>query len=172
MAGQAQPMIEVWRGGRCESAHLGHAVVMGTDGEVREAWGDPAAIIYPRSSCKMVQALPLLETGAGAHLTREQLALACASHNGAAIHTERVSRWLADLGLGDDDLRCGTQWPDDRPASIGLIKTDASPCQIHNNCSGKHAGFLTLSKIPNLVGMATFWARHLRGRSMNIIEYK
>jgi L-asparaginase II len=146
MAGQAQPMIEVWRGGRCESAHLGHAVVMGTDGEVREAWGDPAAIIYPRSSCKMVQALPLLETGAGAHLTREQLALACASHNGAAIHTERVSRWLADLGLGDDDLRCGTQWPDDRPASIGLIKTDASPCQIHNNCSGKHAGFLTLSQ--------------------------
>ncbi len=36
----------------------------------------------------------------------------------------------------------------------------------------KFAGFLTLSKIPNLIGMATYAARRLRGRSMRIIEYK
>jgi L-asparaginase II len=94
----------------------------------------------------MIQALPLLESGAGADLTDEQLALACASHNGAAIHTDRIGAWLKDLGLTDDAFRCGPQMPDDKPARYGLIRSDETPCQIHNNCSGKHTGFLTLSK--------------------------
>ncbi len=111
-----------------------------------QAWGDPAALIYPRSSAKMIQALPLLESGAGAHLTGEQLALACASHNGAAIHTDRVSAWLKELALTDEAFRCGPQMPTDKDAREALIRSDAQPCQMHNNCSGKHAGFLTLSK--------------------------
>ncbi len=78
-----------------------------------QAWGDPEAVILPRSSSKMIQALPLIESGAAdaAGLTTEQLALACASHQGAHIHTDRVQRWLADLGLTDDDLRCGPEVP-------------------------------------------------------------
>jgi len=94
----------------------------------------------------MLQALPLLESGAAASvgLGSEHLALACASHNGASIHTDRVTAWLAHLGLGEDDLRCGPQRPNDRDARKQM--GDAAPCQIHNNCSGKHAGFLTLSQ--------------------------
>jgi L-asparaginase II len=92
----------------------------------------------------MVQALPLVRSGVP--LSTEQKALACASHQGAAIHTDRVSRWLADLGLGDDDLRCGPQEPSDIPARDGLIRAGEVPCQWHNNCSGKHAGFLTLNR--------------------------
>ena len=67
-------------------------------------YGDPDAVIFPRSSCKILQALPLMRSGAAkrARLTSEQLALACASHQGAAIHTDRVDRWLKDLGLGND----------------------------------------------------------------------
>lgn len=139
-------LVEIWRGDLLESVHRGHAVVCDDSGQILQAWGDPAAIIYPRSSCKMIQALPLMESGAGAHLTGEQLALACASHTGAAIHTTRVNAWLADLGLTDDDFRCGPQMPDDRAAREGLICSHTSPCQVHNNCSGKHAGFLTLNK--------------------------
>jgi L-asparaginase II len=139
-------MVEVWRGDLLECVHQGHAVVCDDTGEIVQAWGDPSTIIYPRSSSKMLQALPLLESGAGAHLTTEQLALACASHQGAAIHTDRVQAWLSDLGLTDDALRCGPQMPDDRPARDGLIRAHAKPCQMHNNCSGKHAGFLTLTK--------------------------
>lgn len=139
-------MAELWRGGLLESAHLGHAVICNAAGEVEAAWGDPEAVIFPRSSCKMVQALPLLESGAGARLTPSQLALVCASHNGAAIHREAVGQWLAELGLGEADLRCGPQMPDDRPEQTRLIKTDSSPCQIHNNCSGKHTGFLMLNQ--------------------------
>ncbi|WP_238365780.1 asparaginase [Mesobacterium pallidum] len=142
------PMAEIWRGDFLESLHLGHAVICDDRGRVVESWGDPAAVILPRSSVKMIQALPLVASGAAAArgLTSEQLALACASHNGAEIHTTRVDAWLAQLGLSEDDLRCGPQMPDDRPARTAIIKTDASPCQLHNNCSGKHAGFLTLAQ--------------------------
>jgi len=138
--------VEVLRGDLVECVHQGHAVVCDERGGIVAAWGDPAALIYPRSSCKMIQALPLMESGAGARLSDEQLALACASHNGAEIHTGRVTAWLADLGLADDDLRCGPQLPDDRAAREGIIRAHASPCQFHNNCSGKHAGFLTLAR--------------------------
>ncbi len=144
----AVPMVELWRGGMLESSHMGHAVICGPGGEIVQAWGDPAAVIFPRSSCKMLQALPLIESGAAkaAGLTEAQLALSCASHQGAAIHTNMVTKWLADLGLAEGDLRCGTHWPDDVPARNGLILTGDAPCQIHNNCSGKHSGFLTLNR--------------------------
>lgn len=145
---QAVPMVEIWRGDFLESAHSGHAVVCDDSGQIVEAWGDPEAIVLPRSSAKMIQALPLITSGAAeaAGLTSEHLALACASHNGAAIHTTRVEGWLKARGLSDAALRCGPQVPDDRPAREAMICAHESPCQIHNNCSGKHAGFLTLAQ--------------------------
>ncbi|QYK43377.1 MAG: asparaginase [Paracoccaceae bacterium] len=142
----AVAMAELWRGGRLESLHAGHAVICGPGGEVIEAWGDPATVIFPRSSCKMVQALPLLESGAGDMLTDRQVALACASHQGAHLHVDAVTRWLADLGMSDADLRCGAHEPGDRAERDRLIRAHQAPCQIHNNCSGKHAGFLTLTR--------------------------
>ncbi len=144
----AVPMVEIWRGSLLESLHLGHAVVCDAAGQVVRAWGDPDAVIYPRSSAKMIQALPLMTSGAAAKygLTSRQLALACASHNGAAIHTQGVSAWLDQLGLADDDFRCGAHMPKDRTARTALLTSGQSPCQAHNNCSGKHAGFLTLSQ--------------------------
>jgi len=142
------PMAEIWRGPLLESLHLGHGVICDDSGQVLRSWGDADAVIYPRSSAKMIQALPLITSGAAEKfgLTSEQLALACASHNGADIHTSRVNTWLSQLGLRDSDLRCGPQLPNDFPARNAMIKTDASPCQVHNNCSGKHAGFLTLAQ--------------------------
>lgn len=143
----AARLIELWRGGMLESAHLGHVVISDANGIV-EAWGNPGAVIYPRSSCKMIQALPLVESGAAdaAGLSSEHLALACASHEGARIHTRPVAAWLSALGLDDDDLRCGAHLPRDPAERKRLICSDESPCQIHNNCSGKHAGFLTLTR--------------------------
>lgn len=142
----AVPMVEVLRGGRVESVHMGHAVICGPDGAIVDAWGDPAAVIYPRSSCKMLQALPLMESGAADALTPAHLALACASHSGGAIHTELAARWLADLGLSDADMLCGCHEPWDRAARDGLIRSGAAPCPLHNNCSGKHTGFLMLNQ--------------------------
>ncbi len=143
----AVEMIELWRGGLLEGVHRGHAVIH--DGrDVVAAWGDPGKIIFPRSSCKMIQALPLLESGAAdaAGLGGEQLALSCASHNGAALHAGKVGAWLDRIGLGESDLRCGCHMPWDKAENRRLTCSDHAPNQLHNNCSGKHAGFLTWTR--------------------------
>lgn len=149
---KAVPLTEIWRGPIVESLHLGHAMISDHMGNLTHAWGDPDALVYPRSSAKMLQALPMVESGAAETLSDERLALACASHQGAAIHTDAIHAWLADMGLTDDDLRCGPQMPQDRLAFNTLIKTDGKPCQAHNACSGKHSGFIALAQHLNAPG--------------------
>ncbi|WP_299147473.1 asparaginase [uncultured Tateyamaria sp.] len=146
-AHDAVTLAEIWRGPFLESAHLGHAVICDDSGQIVRAWGNPDAVVLPRSSSKMIQALPLIESGAAtAHnLMPEHLALACASHQGATIHSKKVGAWMDHLGLGDDDFRCGPQPSRDDDVHHAMIRAHEAPCRIHNNCSGKHAGFLTLS---------------------------
>jgi len=142
------PFAEIWRGPFLESVHSGHAVICDATGQIVEAWGNPDATVLARSSSKMIQALPLVRSGAADafNLTTQQLALACASHQGAKIHVDAVNAWLGDLGLNDDDFRCGTEQSRDREVREAQIRAHESPCRVHNNCSGKHAGFLTLTK--------------------------
>ncbi|MBB97777.1 MAG: L-asparaginase [Rhodobacteraceae bacterium] len=148
-------VAEIWRGSVLECTHRAHVVVaehgMGAGGHgagIRQSWGDPTAQILPRSSCKMVQALPLVASGAAdtAGLSPRHLALACASHSGADIHIDLVADWLKDLGLDQDHFRCGAHMPRDKAVHDRLIRADQPPGQIHNNCSGKHTGFLTLTQ--------------------------
>lgn len=142
----AEKLIEVHRGPFEESNHYGHAVICDGSGEVLEAWGDADAVILPRSSSKMLQALPLMESGIAGGLSTQHLAFACASHQGAALHSGMARAWLDDLGLSDDDLRCGPQTPNDKDAADALVRAHDTPCQVHNNCSGKHCGFLMLTQ--------------------------
>ena len=95
------PLVDLWRGPVLESRHLGAAVICDDTGQIKQAWGNPTRIILPRSSCKMIQALPLITSGAADTngLKSEHLALACASHNGADIHLAPISKWLETLGL-------------------------------------------------------------------------
>ncbi|WP_316013835.1 asparaginase [Roseobacter sp. HKCCA0434] len=143
---EAVDLVELWRGGILESSHRGHAVVARADGEIVAQWGAPEAIVFPRSSCKMLQALPLVESGAADGLSEAHLALSCASHQGAHIHVERVAAWLKDMDLGEEALRCGVQFPQDKAEADRVRRTGEPACQYHNNCSGKHAGFLTLNR--------------------------
>jgi len=143
MAGEAR--IEVTRGPFVESQHIVSAVVADPGGNIVMASGDSDAVILPRSSIKMIQALPLAESGAPG-LDEARLALACASHQGAPVHTGAVRGWLADLGLGEEALLCGPQPPGDRGTRNALIREGRAPGALHNNCSGKHAGFLALAR--------------------------
>ena len=150
MAGNlnAERMVEVWRGGLLESYHAGHAVICDDKGEVIEAWGNPGAVVFPRSSAKMIQALPLIETGAADAfgLKEAQLAFACASHIGQGFHVKMAEAWVNGIGLSEADLRCGSHEPGDKIERDRLIAAGERPCQFHNNCSGKHSGFLTVTK--------------------------
>lgn len=140
-------LVEVWRGPVLESVHRGAVAVATPAGEIVAGWGDSDRVILPRSAIKMVQALPLVESGAAdsAGLGTEHLALACASHTGGAVHTGLAARWLAAIGRAEPDLRCGAHPPADAEAHAALIRRGALPNQLHNNCSGKHCGFLTLA---------------------------
>lgn len=139
-------LVELWRGDVLETLHTGDAVICDASGAVVRAFGNPNKTILPRSSCKMLQALPLIESGAAAArgLDDRRLALACASHQGAKLHVDLVTRWLSDIGLAEADLRCGAQKSEDEAYHNELICSGRHEDQRHNNCSGKHTGFLTL----------------------------
>ncbi len=138
-------MVEVWRGDLVESIHRGAAAAVDADGCVVAAWGDIDRTVYARSAIKPLQALPLIESGAAERfgLGDEEIALACASHNGEPRHVDKVAHWLARIGLGVQDLECGAQLPSSDEATAALLRSGSAATAIHNNCSGKHTGFLS-----------------------------
>lgn len=145
-------LVEVSRGPAVESVHRGSVAVVDAAGEVAASWGDVDRAVYPRSAIKPIQAVPLMTSGAARALgvSREELALACASHNGEAIHTSTVDRWLSRIGYGPETLECGAHPPQDRQTRRQLDRDGGAISPLHNNCSGKHSGFLTVCRHLNL----------------------
>jgi len=141
-------LVEVLRGDVVESRHRGAVAVVDADGQPVLTLGDTATPVYPRSAIKILQALPLVESGAADAwgFTDAELALACASHNGEPRHAATAAAMLAKLGLDADDLGCGTHWPTRKASSAALNRAGEKPSALHNNCSGKHAGMLAVAK--------------------------
>jgi L-asparaginase II len=141
-------LVELTRGELVESVHRGAVAIARPEGALLLSLGDVELPVYPRSSLKPIQALPLLESGAADAfgLTEEHLALACASHSGEPMHTGRVTSWLERIGCGESDLACGPQAVRYEPVLNEMIRRGEMPTRIHNNCSGKHTGFLTVAR--------------------------
>ena len=95
-------LVEITRGDLVESVHRGSIAVADAKGNIRFALGDLTSAVYPRSSLKPIQALPLLESGAAEAfgLSDEEIALACASHSGEPMHTTRVASWRCPSDAG------------------------------------------------------------------------
>ena len=139
-------LVEAWRGDAVESEHTGSVAVVDADGHALVALGDVERPVYPRSAVKALQALPLIESDAAGRLglTDEELALACSSHNGETVHVETAVRMLRRVGLDAGALECGAHWPYDDRSAHELAARRQLPSALHNNCSGKHAGFACL----------------------------
>ncbi|MGB0852332.1 MAG: asparaginase [Pikeienuella sp.] len=135
-------LVERMRAGYRERAHSGRFAIVDRSGTVVMAMGNIEEPFLPRSSCKILQAMPMMESGAGAHLSQQRLALSCASHQGSAFHAETAEAWLAEMGLSEADLECGAQPPSDAETRHALRDAGRAPCQLHNNCSGKHTAML------------------------------
>ncbi|HVO04243.1 MAG TPA: asparaginase [Candidatus Cybelea sp.] len=153
--------IDVWRGNLIESRHRVHGAVVDAHGGVVLAFGDYNAPIYGRSAIKPLLALLLVESGAADryNLTDREIALASASHSGEPGHVDAVKSWLGGVGLTIDDLECGPQAPGTEAALREMYAAGAMPTRAHNNCSGKHSGFLTA-------------ARHLGFPTKGYIQYE
>ncbi|TNE37313.1 MAG: asparaginase [Alphaproteobacteria bacterium] len=148
-------LVEVTRdpeGGRfVESRHRGAIAIVDRSGDLVFGTGDVDALVCPRSAFKSMQALPMVEAGGPQtyHLGPEEIALACASHGGQPQHVSRVEAWLEKIDCGVADLECGPHLPSHVPSAHALISEGKTSSRAHNNCSGKHAGFLTLARLMN-----------------------
>ncbi|HEX6707010.1 MAG TPA: asparaginase [Albitalea sp.] len=140
-------LVEAWRGDAIESEHTGSIAVLDAGGAVLLALGDIDRPVFPRSAVKALQALPLVESGAAERLalSDEELALACASHNGEPLHVRTALSMLAKAGADVDMLECGAHWPYHEPSVRAMAARGETPTPLNNNCSGKHAGFVCLA---------------------------
>jgi L-asparaginase II len=140
-------IAEILRGGHVESRHTGHVAVADAQGRLVLSGGDPSAAVFARSAVKALQALPLLMDGAADRfaITDAELALACASHTGLPDHTATALGLLRRAGRDETCLECGTHWPSSASAARALAAAGQSPSALHNNCSGKHAGFVCMA---------------------------
>lgn len=141
-------LVEVRRGGVLENFHRGVVCMVNSKGEVIYSRGDIEQISYPRSAMKLFQHIPLIISGIHdeLNLDKKEIAIMCGSHNGENQHKEVVYSMLNKIGIDEDYLKCGAQKPTLKKDYEQLIKCDKSPMAIHNNCSGKHAGFLAYCK--------------------------
>ncbi|HEX4199842.1 MAG TPA: asparaginase [Caulobacteraceae bacterium] len=141
-------LVELTRGGRVESWHRGAVAIADASGRLIWSAGDIDQPVFARSALKMLQALPLVESGAADafNVSPPELALACASHSGEPFHVDAVAAWLERIGCDEADLACGAHVPGNAVAAQTLLREGAMPCRLHNNCSGKHAGFLTVAR--------------------------
>ena len=133
-------LADVVRNGFVEGTHVGHAVIVASDGQVERAWGDPGTVIFPRSSSKPAQATAMVH--AGLDLPPELLALTASSHSGEQLHLDGVARILAGAGLEEDSLQTPLDLPLDPVERDSWIRQGRAPRSIAMNCSGKHASML------------------------------
>lgn len=144
----SNPIVaEALRGPLVESRHTGAGAVVDAEGTVVFSFGDIDRPVFPRSAVKAFQALPLIESGAAdkAGFTDAEIALAVASHGGEPRHAETAAGMLAKVGRDVGALECGAHWPLGEKAMRALAETGAAPSALHNNCSGKHSGFVCLA---------------------------
>lgn len=144
----ANPILaEVVRGNWVENRHRGAFIVVDADGGVIASGGDVDRAIFPRSAIKSMQALAIFDAHATDkfHHSSEELALACASHHGEDEHVADVSQFLDRMGLSVADLECGAHMPTNAKARQALRASGTEPSALHNNCSGKHSGMLSVA---------------------------
>ena len=141
-------LIKTLRGNSVETIHRGSYVVVNAQGETKISAGDVENLVFPRSGVKPIQALALIETGAAKRfgLGHANLALACGSHNGEITHTEIIENWLKKIECAEDDLVCGPSLPWTEEAKKHLFENGKTGTSLHDNCSGKHTGFLSVAK--------------------------
>jgi L-asparaginase II len=140
-------LVEVTRGKQVESRHGGAVSIIDADGGTVLSVGDVERQVFPRSAVKALQSLPLVESGIADRfgLTEAEIALTCASHSGEPEHVATAAAILAKVGQDRACLECGTHWPLGVDANRALAAKHEEPNALHNNCSGKHAGFVCLA---------------------------
>ena len=141
-------LCKVHRGDFIESMHVGFVVVVDSKGEIFYSNGDAHYLTCVRSALKPFQASASVKAGAVKHFnfSSKEIALMCASHNGEDVHVNTANEMLKKLGYDLSYYECGAHSPYDKNSKKTLLYNNEKPNPLHNNCSGKHAGMLSLAK--------------------------
>lgn len=145
-------LLKTYRGDIEDLYTYGSIVVVDCNGKIVYSCGDPKEIAFPRSSTKLFQAMVPLSLGAKEKfdLTAQEIAQICASHSGEDFHIKTVCGILQKLGLDESYLKCGAHYPFKQDIELKMKIKGEKPRNIHNNCSGKHAGMLMAAVLMNV----------------------
>jgi len=140
--------VENHRGSILESRHTVHVAVVDGEGRLVASAGDPEYRTFWRSAAKPFQAVPLIEDGAVERfgLSRQDLALACASHSSEPAQVALVRDFLRRIGCTERDLLCGPHRPLSEAVARDYETRGVRLTAVYSNCSGKHTGMLALAK--------------------------
>ncbi|MEO5975148.1 MAG: asparaginase [Ilumatobacteraceae bacterium] len=135
------------RNGRDESLHYGAVVMLGSDGTIEQALGDPSVVVYPRSSNKPIQATAMVSLGL--NIPARLLALACGSHDGRPEHLAAARELLSTVGLAESCLGNTPDLPLNSEAAEAVLRNGGARSAVQMNCSGKHAAMLATCVLNN-----------------------
>lgn len=140
--------VEQRRGAILESRHRVHAAVVDRDDQLVAWAGEPAFVTFWRSAAKPFQAMAMVADGAADRygITREELAITCASHSSEAGQVQLVRDYLARIGCTERDLMCGAHTPLSDTVAKDYQTRGVRLTAVYSNCSGKHTGMLALAK--------------------------
>ena len=132
-------LLKITRGNNIETLHNGWICVLDRNKRVIYKKGNINDYNFLRSTAKPIQAIPLIENNI--KVTQKELAIICASHSGSERHISILKGLLKKFNLSLSDLQCGIYKP--------LDEKVLHPNVLHNNCSGKHIGMLSVCKRNN-----------------------
>ena len=140
--------VELHRGTVLESRHRVHVAVVDASGTLVAQAGDPEYRTFWRSAAKPFQALPLVEDGVTERfgLSRQDLALACASHSSEPAQVALVREFLQRVGCSERDLMCGPHRALSDAVARDYETRGVRLTAVYSNCSGKHTGMLALAR--------------------------
>ncbi|WP_379131364.1 asparaginase [Paenibacillus sp. sgz500958] len=144
-------LVREYRSDLLECVHSGHIAIVGENGQLKGYAGDPGFVSFTRSAAKPLQAIPGIRGGIAEHyrLTPAEIALMTASHRGESYHVAALESISSKIGIVEEQMICATSYPLDRSSREEAIRGKGKR-KIYHNCSGKHLGILSYSKLKEL----------------------
>ncbi|MCF6343234.1 MAG: asparaginase [Devosiaceae bacterium] len=144
-------LVKSFRNNLVENYFRGAFCMANDNGEIIQQAGDIEQLIFPHSAIKSMQALALYKSDAinMFKLSEKEIAIICASHFAENEHIKIVEDILQKIDCKTSDLQCGAHAPLGSKARKALFEKEQKPNNLHNACSGKHAGMLAVAKAIN-----------------------
>ena len=134
-----------------ESSHKLKILINNINGKTLFSTGNENDLIYPRSSIKIFQAIPFVQSYPVKYfnLNTKHIALSCSSHRGENFHIKELKSWIRKINVSKKILKCGIHKPLNIIAAENLLRSNKEANELHNNCAGKHLAMITSSIIHN-----------------------